>query len=81
MASLAPGRLTDYDGPEREFWKKVAGGVSSEDAVCSVQVSAAGGSCWFRRCWSIHEAIYQVLSTAGAEGWRADIAGDIWRQN
>ena len=45
----SPGRPAPRREVEREFWKKIADGVSSEDAAVAVGVSAPVGPRWFRQ--------------------------------
>ena len=45
----SPGRPPPRREVEREFWKKIADGVSSEDAAVAVRVSAPVGPRWFRQ--------------------------------
>ena len=48
-AMISPGAPATRRSIEREFWKKIAEGVSSEDAADMVGVSPAVGSRWFRQ--------------------------------
>ena len=47
-AMRSPGRPSPPREVEREFWRLIATGVSSEDAAAGVGVSAPVGSRWFR---------------------------------
>src|SRR5258706_9012235 len=44
----SPGRPYPPRVVEREFWRRIAAGMGSEDAAVSVGVSAPVGSRWFR---------------------------------
>lgn len=46
---ISPGQPSTRRGLERQFWREVATGASSEMAVQKVGVSAAVGSRWFRQ--------------------------------
>lgn len=46
---ISPGHPGTRRGIEREFWKVVATGVTSEDAASAVGVSPAVGARWFRQ--------------------------------
>ncbi len=46
---ISPGHPGTRRGIEREFWKTVATGVTSEDAASAVGVSPAVGARWFRQ--------------------------------
>ena len=46
---ISPGHPGTRRGIEREFWKVVATGVTSEDAALAVGVSSAVGTRWFRQ--------------------------------
>ena len=46
---ISPGHPSTRRGIEREFWKEVAAGLSSEDAATAVGVSPAVGARWFRQ--------------------------------
>lgn len=46
---VSPGQPGTRRGIEREFWKHVAAGASSEDAAVTVGVSSAVGTRWFRQ--------------------------------
>lgn len=46
---ISPGHPGTRRGIEREFWRKVAAGASSEDAAVAVGVSSAVGARWFRQ--------------------------------
>ena len=46
---ISPGHPGTRRGIEREFWKTVAAGVTSEDAASAVGVSSAVGARWFRQ--------------------------------
>jgi len=48
-AMISPGAPATRRSIEREFWRKIAEGVSSEDAADMVGVSPAVGSRWFRQ--------------------------------
>jgi len=48
-AMISPGAPKTRRSIEREFWKRIAGGVSSEDAAVAVGVSSAVGARWFRQ--------------------------------
>lgn len=45
---MSPGHPSTRRGIEREFWRQIAAGASSEDAAASVGVSPAVGNRWFR---------------------------------
>ena len=47
-AMKSPGKPSLRRDVERSFWRKVAGGLSSEDAALAVGASQAAGSRWFR---------------------------------
>ncbi len=47
-AMRSPGRPAPRREIEREFWKLIAGGVTSEDAAVAVGVSQPVGTRWFR---------------------------------
>ena len=44
----SPGRPVPSRAVEREFWRLIAGGASTEEAAVAVGVSAPVGSRWFR---------------------------------
>ncbi len=46
---MSPGAPTHRREVEREFWRRIATGVTSEAAAAAVDVSQAVGSRWFRR--------------------------------
>lgn len=46
---LSPGAPKSRRSVERQFWKEIATGVSSEDAAATVGVSQAVGARWFRQ--------------------------------
>src|SRR5690625_4493297 len=46
---ISPGQPSTRRGLEREFWKLIATGLSSEDAAEEVGVSGPVGSRWFRQ--------------------------------
>lgn len=46
---ISPGHPSTRRGIEREFWKEIAAGRSSEDAAVAVGVSSAVGARWFRQ--------------------------------
>ena len=46
---ISPGAPSSRRSIEREFWKEIASGVSSEDAAAAVGVSPAVGTRWFRQ--------------------------------
>ena len=46
---ISPGAPKTRRSVEREFWKQIAAGVSSEDAAAVVGVSPAVGARWFRQ--------------------------------
>ena len=46
---MSPGAPTHRREVEREFWRRIATGVTSEAAAATVDVSQAVGSRWFRR--------------------------------
>lgn len=46
---VSPGQPGTRRGIEREFWRRVAAGVSSEDAAVAVGVSSSVGARWFRQ--------------------------------
>ena len=46
---ISPGHPSTRRGIEREFWKEIAAGRSSEDAAIAVGVSPAVGARWFRQ--------------------------------
>lgn len=46
---ISPGHPGTRRGVEREFWRHIARGVSSEEAALEVGVSAAVGTQWFRQ--------------------------------
>src|SRR5690625_3450698 len=46
---VSPGAPSSRRGIERQFWKEIATGVSSDAAAVSVGVSSAVGSRWFRQ--------------------------------
>lgn len=48
-AMISPGAPKTRRSVEREFWKQIAAGVSSEDAAVVVGVSPAVGARWFRQ--------------------------------
>lgn len=48
-AMISPGAPKTRRSVEREFWKQIAAGVSSEDAAAVVGVSSAVGARWFRQ--------------------------------
>lgn len=48
-AMISPGAPKSRRSIEREFWRKVAAGASSEDAAVAVGVSSAVGARWFRQ--------------------------------
>lgn len=48
-AMISPGAPKTRRSVEREFWRQVAAGASSEDAAVSVGVSSAVGNRWFRQ--------------------------------
>ena len=47
-ALLSPGRPPPRREVEREFWRQIAQGLTSEDAAAAVGVSGPVGSRWFR---------------------------------
>ncbi len=47
-ALRSPGRPPPRREAEREFWRRIAGGLSSEDAADGVGVSGPVGTRWFR---------------------------------
>lgn len=47
-AMRSPGAPSLRRGVEREFWRQVAKGLTSEDAAVAVGASQAAGSRWFR---------------------------------
>jgi hypothetical protein len=47
-ALRSPGRPPPRREVEREFWRRIATGVTSEDAAAAVGVSGPVGSRWFR---------------------------------
>ena len=46
---ISPGAPKSRRSVERQFWKEVAIGASSEDAGAAVGVSQAVGARWFRQ--------------------------------
>lgn len=46
---ISPGQPSTRRGLERQFWREVADGASSETAAQKVGVSSAVGSRWFRQ--------------------------------
>ena len=47
-ALRSPGRPLPRREVEREFWRRIAGGLTSEDAAAAVGVSGPVGTRWFR---------------------------------
>ena len=50
-AMRSPGRPPVRRDVERAFWRKIAEGLSSEDAAVACGVSAPVGTRWFREAW------------------------------
>ena len=48
-AMRSPGRPPHRRDTEREFWRRIAVGLTSEDAAAACGVSEAVGSRWFRQ--------------------------------
>src|SRR5215210_7268157 len=62
-ALRSPGRPPPRREVEQEFWRRVAGGLTSEDAAAAVGVSGPVGTRWFR-----HGGGMSPISLAGPSG-------------
>ncbi len=61
----SPGRPPVRRDVERAFWKKIAEGLTSEDAAIACGVSGPVGSRWFRERGGMPSSD-SVLSTVGS---------------